>query len=105
MLKAVFAIYIMGAVVASIFSTLYFAIQIFRPDVNREELLSGDPKGPPPGKIGALVIKLFILLFLTVLTLLAAAVWPIFLLISIGGIFHEHIAKRRRNGKENDYRR
>lgn len=105
MLKAAFAIYIMGAVMASIFSTLYFAIQIFRSDLNREEILSGDLKRPPPGKMGTLVIKLFILLFLTVLTLLAAAVWPIFLFISIGGIFHEHMTKRRRNGKESDYRR
>lgn len=105
MIKGILTAYLTVAGLVFTFSFLYFAIQIFRPDVTGKEFWRGDPEGPPPGKQKVLVIKTIILLFLAALTLLTAAIWPISPLITVWATLYDRIKQRREEGKNDDYRR
>lgn len=105
MLKAALTAYLVGLGVIFGVSALYFAFQIFRPDIGGEEIWRGGSDEPPWSKGKVLTVKILFFLFLNVLTFLAAAIWPEFPFIALGVVLYQRITEKRQDGKEDVYRR
>lgn len=105
MLKAAWTAYFVGLSAVFSVSALYFAFQIFRPDIGREEIWRGDPDGPPPSKRKIWAAKILFFLFLVILTLFVAAIWPLFPFIALGVVLYQRITEKRQDDGHNAYRR
>lgn len=105
MLEAAWTAYLVGLGAVFSISTLYFAFQIFRPDIGGEEIWRGGPSGSPPSRGKIWAAKILFFLFLVVLTLLVAAIWPLFPFIALGVVLYQRITEKRQDDGNNAYRR